>query len=221
MRAFAWTALQLCAVWLLVAATVTAGEPELVSKSPFGVGCPWPGMDQAGIRWCRVGAGATSLANWPEIQPSPDVWDWSRSDSELKNSLDSQGVSVLPILGYTPKWASRAPEGAAAAADVPRDIGAYAHFAHECVSRYKGRIKVWEVWNEPEVGFLKGSAADYAEMVRAVCVAAKQADPECRIAMGCAGVNTDFLARLYEFGCGPYFDIMSVHPYQWGKELND
>jgi len=58
-------------------------------------------------------------------------------------------------------------------------------------------------------------------MVKAASVAAKKADPACRIAMGCAGVDVDFLRRLYEFGCGPYFDVMSVHPYQWGVHLND
>jgi len=58
-------------------------------------------------------------------------------------------------------------------------------------------------------------------MVKAAAVAAKQEDPNCRIAMGCAGVDLDFLERLYEFGCGPYIDVVSVHPYQWGKQLND
>jgi hypothetical protein len=39
--------------------------------------------------------------------------------------------------------------------------------------------------------------------------------------MGCAGVDLAFLERLYEFGCGPYFNVMAVHPYQWGRQLND
>lgn len=231
MRIMKWMGLRWCILVsplaLLIAmlfgavAAAVAGEPEGVSSSPFGVVCPWPGMDQVGIKWCRVGAGATAFANWPEIQPGPDTWNWSRSDSELKDMLDPLGVSVLPILGYTPKWASRTPEDPSAHAYPPKDIATFARFVHQCVARYKGRVKVWEVWNEPNIGFLNGSVADYADMVKAASVAAKQADPECRIAMGCAGVDLDYLQRLYEFGCGPYFDVMAVHPYQWGKELND
>ena len=52
-------------------------------------------------------------------------------------------------------------------------------------------------------------------------MAARQADPDCRLAMGCAGVDLPFLERLYEFGCGPYFDVMAVHPYQWGRTFSD
>jgi len=216
-----WTILGLCIGTLSIASAVPAVEPEAVSNSPFGVVCPWPGMDQAGVKWCRVGAGATAFCNWPDIQPSPDAWDWSRSDNELKNMLDPLGVSVLPILGYTPKWASRAPEDAAATAYPPQDLATFARFVHACVSRYKHRVRVWEIWNEPNIGFLNGSAADYAQMIKTAAVAAKRADPECRIAIGCAGVDIDYLQRLYEFGCGPFFDVMSVHPYQWGTQLND
>jgi hypothetical protein len=213
-----------CTAGLLLYGTMAAAaethKPQAVSSSPFGVVCPWPGMEKAGIKWCRMGAGATSFANWPDIQPSADVWDWSRSDGELKTVRNSYGVSVLPILGYTPKWASQAPDDPSAHAYPPKDLATYARFVRECVARYKDQIKVWEVWNEPNIGFLNGSIADYANMVKTASVAAKQVDPECRIAIGCAGVDNDYLQRLYEFGCGPFFDVMSVHPYQWGKELN-
>ena len=103
----------------------------------------------------------------------------------------------------------------------PKDVSQFARFVRQCVARYKHRVKVWEVWNEPNIGFFRGSAAEYADMVKAAAVAAKQEDPDCHIAMGCAGVDLDFLERLYEFGCGPYFDVTSVHPYQWGRQLND
>ena len=131
------------------------------------------------------------------------------------------GLSLLPIFGYTPKWASRAPGDTEFQFHPPRDVAQFSRFVRQCVGRYKHRVKVWEVWNEPNIGFFHGSAAEYAEMVKAAAVAAKQEDPNCRIAMGCAGVDLDFLQRLYEFGCGPFFDVMSVHPYQWGRQLND
>jgi hypothetical protein len=182
--------------------------------------CPWPGIAEAGIRWCRVGAGATPLSNWPDIEQKAGVWDWSAADGELKNLDDPLGLSLLPILGYTPRWASREPDSAETFAP-PRDLRHFGRFVRACVGRYRHRVKVWEVWNEPNIGFFRGSVAEYAEMVKTAAVAARQADPQCRIALGCAGVDVDFLKRLYEYGCGPFFDVMSVHPYQWGKEFND
>ena len=102
-----------------------------------------------------------------------------------------------------------------------RVIRDYARFVQACVGRYRQRIKTWEIWNEPNISFFRGSAAEYAELVKAGAVAARHGDPTCRIAMGCAGVDLPFLRQLYEYGCGPFFDVMSVHPYQWGAEFND
>jgi hypothetical protein len=219
MATLRWFAASLALLTSIVPAM--AGQAEVASDSPFGVVCPWPGIEKAGARWCRVGAGATAFVNWPEIEKSAGSWDWTAADNELKQLADPLGLSLLPILGYTPKWASRAPEDADWQFHPPRDVARFSRFAGQCVARYKHRVKVWEVWNEPNIGFFRGSAAEYAEMVKAAAVAARQADPDCRIAVGCAGVDLDFLQRLYEFGCGPYFDVMSVHPYQWGRQLND
>jgi len=210
----------------LVPSAVTAAEAgpsaiEPASDSPFGVVCPWPGVSKAGIKWCRVGAGATGFANWPRVETEPGKFDWSPCDNDLKGFNDPEGLSLLPIFGYTPKWASKDPDADDAHAYPPRDVRTFSRFVFEIVRRYKHRVKVWEVWNEPNIEFLHGSLAEYAEMVKAAAIAAKKADPTCRIAMGCAGVDLDFLRRLYEFGCGPFYDVMSVHPYQWGARFND
>ncbi len=209
------------AVLLACAAISTAGQWEAAAESPFGVCGQWPGVQEAGVKWCRGGAGATPFVNWPEIEKSSGTWDWAAADGELVRLDDPMKLSMLPILGYTPKWASRTPEDRDFQFYPPQDVALYGRFVRQCVTRYKHRVKVWEVWNEPNINFFRGSIAEYAEMVKAAAVAAKQADPECRIAMGCAGVDIDFLERLYEFGCGPYFDVMAVHPYQWGRQLND
>jgi len=205
----------LCIASLLVCGvSAVNAQSETVSDSPFGVVCPWPGVQEAGIKWCRVGAGATALVNWPDIEKSAGVWDWQASDNELRQLADPLGLSLLPIFGYTPKWASSAPQEADFQFYPPRDLTQFGRFVRQCVARYKHRIKIWEVWNEPNIGFFHGSAAQYADLVKAAAVAARQEDPDCRLAMGCAGVDVEFLRRLYEFGCGPYFDVMSVHPYQ-------
>jgi hypothetical protein len=84
-------------VTLLAACTATAAPPQRTSESPFGVVCPWSGIDEAKIAWCRVGAGATAFANWPDIEKSPGVYDWTASDNELKHTADPLGLSLLPI----------------------------------------------------------------------------------------------------------------------------
>ena len=89
--------------WLIVASLATmwmvattgnaaaAEQPriDLTADSPFGVVCPCPGVSKAGIKWCRVGAGATPLANWPGIEKERRKFDWTDADAELKN-LDAR-----------------------------------------------------------------------------------------------------------------------------------
>ena len=72
--------------------------------SVFGVVCPWAGTKDAGIKWIRCGAGCTAL-DWGAIEKERGVFDWKAADAEVRGII-AEGASPLPILGYTPKWAS-------------------------------------------------------------------------------------------------------------------
>ena len=199
----------------LVCSACGAAEPE----SPFGVVCPWGGLRSAGIRWVRCGAGATALGNWPDTERQRGVFDWTGSDGEIKG-IEEQGLMALPIMGYTPGWASSAPDGKNSA--PPKDIHSYSDFVKAFVQRYRGRIGCVEIWNEPDIGFFSGTTDQYAEMLKAGYSAAKLADPNCKVLFGgTAGINLNFIDDVYSFGGGGFFDVMAVHPYQWGDEFND
>ena len=89
-----------CVIWLLACvAPLIGGQPEPAADSPFGVVCPWPGVEAAGVKWCRVGAGATAFVNWPDIEKSPGTWDWTAANNEIKQLADPLGLSLLPIFG--------------------------------------------------------------------------------------------------------------------------
>lgn len=104
---------------LLIATTAQAAAPDW--SSPFGIVCPWAGLKPAGIDWVRCGAGATALGNWCDIEKQKGTYTWDGSDNELKSDLQ-QGLTPLPILGYTPEWASSGPkkEASAPPTDLPR-----------------------------------------------------------------------------------------------------
>jgi hypothetical protein len=92
----------------------------------------------------------------------------------------------------------------------------------ESVARYKADIRYWEVWNEENIEFFRGGISHYVDLLKAASITARQADPEARIVFGgTAGVDSRFIECCYELGAAPYFDVMAVHPYQWGRTLND
>lgn len=205
------------AVLLLPALTLADGPDD---PSPFGIVCPWPEVQDTGARWVRCGAGATQLVDWGSVEPRPGEFTWDAADRELDEWDKPWGLTPLPILAYTAPWASSGPDGDRGY--PPNDLRHYARFVRESVARYKEDVKYWEVWNEQNISFFKGTIPQYVDMLKVASIAAHQADPDCHIVFGgTAGVDTRFIERCYELGAGPYFDVMAVHPYQWGRTFND
>ena len=202
-----------------LAVSAVLGNEIQNPDSPFGVVCPWTGIGDSGIGWVRCGAGCTAL-DWGAINKARGVYDWTEADKEVESTYGKEKADLLVILGYTPRWASSGPNGENNY--PPKDLSDWSNFVSEIVARYKNRVKYWEVWNEPDIGFWQGSIAQYAELLKSAYVAAKKSDPTCRIVFGgMAGVNLPFLQRVYELGCREYFDVMAVHPYQWGETFDD
>jgi len=208
------------------AAALTASVPVTPASipreqiPPFGVVCPWSGLKDLGVSWVRCGAGATALGNWADIHKGPGVFNWKGSDEELNGICAQEGLSPLVILGYTPTWLATAEKDAQAT--PPRDYLQYADFTRTCVGRYHRSVRFWEIWNEEDIGFFKGTQQDYANLLKTGCIAAKTADPSCRVLLGgLAGVNLPYLSQLLENGAAGYFDVLGLHPYQWGQTFDD
>ncbi|MCX7598583.1 MAG: hypothetical protein N2512_06900, partial [Armatimonadetes bacterium] len=174
-----------------------------------------------GAVWCRCGGGATSLGDWPSIQPLAGVFRWDAADGEL-DVYDKERLVPCPILSYTPEWASRAPGVRDAHTRPPLSLRDYFRFCRETAKRYAGRVWYWEIWNEPNIGFFEGTIADYSDLLKAGALGVLAGNPEAYVIFGgMAGVDQPFLDLCYQHGVADYFDIMAAHPYQWGTTFND
>jgi hypothetical protein len=99
-----------------------------------------------GARWKRGGPG------WHTVEPEPGEYDFSAWD-ELLADADEHGVEVMPVLAYTPEWASTAPDDATEPHHYPPSEDAVEHwraFVEAFVDRYPDITHV-EVWNEPNL----------------------------------------------------------------------
>lgn len=197
---------------------------ELGTDSPFAV---HPGglnrLYQSGFKWIRL---------WD----SGDVWcaheragkgqfDFAATEEKVANFL-ADGFEVLAVLAYSPTWASRHPEigyyCGAGAPFPPRNIEDWRDYCREYMTRFKGRIRYFEVWNEPntgntvnlERGFFRGTVADYVTLLKVAYETARSVDPGIRI-VGGSGTG-DFLSwteAILAAGAGPYMDVLSFHAY--------
>lgn len=140
-----------------------------------------------------------------QVMRGDDTFDFARSDAALA-ACEKAGVEWLPIL-FATKMTPFAWE----------DPTRWRKFVRAIVGRYRGRIRTWEVWNEPNLKGFWGeepNAADYVKLLRATYEEVKAADPTARVAIGgFAGVPVDYIDKAYQSGAKDFFDIMNVHPY--------
>lgn len=170
----------LVAAPLFLAIALAAPAPAQES-SPYGINVHAPAGTQlalldevadAGIGWIRI-----DLV-WAAVETQRGVYDWRLYDALLA-AAEQRGLQVLAILAYTPQWATDGP----VLAGVPRDGEDWRRFCTRAATRYRGRIRYWEVWNEPNLPkFWAGTRQQYRDLILVPGAAAlRAADPQARI----------------------------------------
>ena len=180
----------------LALATLIATRPACADElSPYGINVHAPAgaqltaqldrVERAGIGWIRIDF------IWAAVQPQRGVYDWRLYDA-LVAAAEKRGLSILAIAGYTPQWATDGAE----VNGVPRDVADWTSFCTKAAQRYRGRIAVWEVWNEPNLTkFWAGTRQQWWQQVLIPGAdAIHAADPQAKV--GGAGARPHRLARL-------------------------
>ena len=142
---------------------------------------------------------------WRRLEPQPGRYIWKDTD-EVVALAKRYGLRLVPMLLYTPHWASTAPFAPLDYQHAPpTDYADYRDFVYAVVSRYKPYgassltddgygITDWVIWNEPNVrsyrqapepgDFWTGSLEEYLLLLRAGYEGAHAADPGCNVLNG-------------------------------------
>lgn len=154
-----------------------------------------------------------------------DISSWAKYD-HIVDLAEEYGIEIIARLDNPPAW-SRAAGNEAGTLAPPDDYGDYGDFVYAVVSRYKGRIKYYQIWNEPNIypewGEGPVDPEAFTRLLKVAYTRAKEADPEAVILSAGLAPTTEmtpenlmdlvFLERMYEAGAKKYFDIMSVQGY--------
>ena len=125
---------------------------------------------------------------WGSLQPERDVWNWERMDF-LVNLYSALGIEHQALFAFTAKWA--APLEAQQSRNwldwnrCAPDLDAWRTYVRTMAERYRGRIRYWEVWNEPDLsGFNKMSLDEYVALQKATYEEVKKVAPESVVMTG-------------------------------------
>lgn len=177
----------------------------------------WRLVDEAGFTWVKQ-----SLP-WRDVEGERGLYDWWTPDQIITEAVRIS-MNVVLRLDRTPAWA--APAGSDLDANPPpADVQEFGTFCHAVATRYRGQVRGYQVWNEPnlarEWGGQLPDPAGYVALLRACYVGIKTADPQALvISAGLAPTgsgppeampDTDFLSAMYEAGAAPYFDLLGLN----------
>jgi hypothetical protein len=182
--------------------------------------------------WPSVRFGSWRLwaaaVNWLKLQPGRGIWQFATLDRCLELS-EKHHVAVMLTLGRTPQWASARPDEAAGSprnpapggAAPPRNLSDWQSYVRTLVTRYRGRIEAYEIWNEPNlVNFYSGSPEQMITLAREAYLIIKGIDPAALVVSPSAVGPTGgaWLDRYLQLGGGNYADIIGYHFYMGAAE---
>ena len=197
------------------------------------------GDGSASLKWGSTNVYTEDAAGYP-------VYDWAIVD-RIFDTFTASGVRPLVELGFMPQALSTHPEpyrhkfpnGPVNSiytgwAYPPKDYQKWSQLIFQFVSHLRGRYGeealktwLWEVWNEPDIGYWKGTPEEFLKLYDFSVDAVLKAFPDARIGgpdtTGAASPRAAEFLRLFLEHCthqknyangktGTRLDFISFHP---------
>ena len=189
----------------------------------------------AGFHWIRQGFTWEDIeihgkGDFEDRRNEPYRSAWEKYD-HIVGLAERYGLEIIARLSNPPAW-TRADGDTQGHNAPPDDLTDWGDYVYAVVSRYRGRVRYYQLWNEPNIYPEWGERpVDPEGYTRLLCEGyhrAKEADPDVVIISGAlaptvslhpgpgpgTGLNDlVFLQRMYDAGAADCFDVLSVNDY--------
>ncbi|MGN0844921.1 MAG: beta-galactosidase, partial [Kiritimatiellia bacterium] len=175
---------------------------------------------KSGVKWARLQSG------WQRTEQKKGVYDFSWLD-RIVNRMLTIGVEPWLCLCYGNSLYTESAKKVFGAVGCPpikteEEKAAWAAYVQATVAHFKGRIRYYEIWNEPDgVWCWKHgpNAKELGEFIIATAKACKAADATCNVVgfVTCMG-QADFVEAVAQTGCLDNLDAVSYHAYSIHEE---
>jgi hypothetical protein len=195
-------------------------SPTPIPANFFGVHIHRPSADT----WPQIPFAAWRLWDsegtvWYNLEPYKGTWDFSQLDRDVAMS-EQHGVGLLLTLGQTPPWASSHPKEPPAwrpgGTAPPTNEEDWTQYLRTVVTRYKGRIHEYEIWNEPNLReFFSGSPEQMLSLAKVAYRIIHEIDPTAVVVSPSitAEDGVPWLNKYLDLGGGEYADVIGYHFY--------
>lgn len=223
---------------------VNVDGPMVTPQDQVALGPQYTQMVAAGVESVRTvfnWSAGQPYASWSDVPPGQAgsfvsgaggvPTNFAETD-QLVEAADARGISVVPVVLYAPSWDQSSVQPVANGITAPATPQPYANYLTSLVQRYgpngsfwgehptlvKRPIRMWEVWNEPNLTVywpIQPFAPSYVALLSAAHQAIKQADPGARVVLGgLDSLSWVDLASIYrQPGARGLFDVVDSHPF--------
>ena len=170
-----------------------------------------PFLSELGVASARIQSG------WARCEQKKGHYDFAWLDHIVDGMLE-EGVQPWINLGYgNPVYGTEKSLGSKIFTDEPT-MKAWLKFVETIVSRYRGKVHEWEIWNEPNLGENRTNYDAYASLLSNTVGTIRRIQPDAVIiGMGLSrmplGYTKHVLDLLRERGQLGMLDYVSFHPY--------
>lgn len=179
---------------------------------------------------------------WPDIETSRGVFEWSEWDQFVEWG-QRYGIEIIPLFLVVPYWLYPSASNVVippSGAEFDDFVSEFGKLVYNTVDRYKGKIRYFEIWNEPNLqgfwddpesplyvydpwhSYNTGKAVQkYVSLLQEGYRQAKRANPDSIVISAGISNYAHYLEEMYSYGAKGYFDVFGSHPYFWhGPTLN-
>jgi hypothetical protein len=162
--------------------------------------------------------------SWSSIQPAQDQWRLDHFNTFAEDAAH-YNKKIVGILDYDVGWIHNESCGHPGGPGIFRrvvageaEVAAFCEYARQTVSRYKGKVGAWCIWNEPNLAdrFWSGTPEEFFILTKAAAAAIREVDPGAVIMGGALNTlaNDNIWTRgLFESGAMDQIDYIAYHPY--------
>ncbi|GLH76753.1 hypothetical protein SSBR45G_16610 [Bradyrhizobium sp. SSBR45G] len=184
-----------------------------MTVNAIGLPRPWAPLDFSTVRlWGAI--------YWAQVNPAPGVYNWTRFDRILQDA-EQRRLDVVFNLAYTPRWAAASrdalPAFSPGASSPPADLGVWEDWVRAAVTRAAGRIRYWEIWNEPEdPKYYSGDVETMVRLQQRAYEIIKSIDPTLIVLTPSSNGTAEgyrWQSAFLDKGGGRYADVFAFHGY--------
>jgi hypothetical protein len=147
---------------------------------------------------------------WGRIEREKDKFDFAGYDNFV-DSAKSNGQKVIAVLAYAVKWIN---DGRNNDYISNGNIHHFLNYIEILVNRYKGKVDAWQIWNEPNWIFWKGTNKEFYELSRLAAQKIREMDPDAYIiGGGFLRHPKNYIKNMNKSGAFENLDALSFHPY--------